>query len=121
MVIARRPPMLYPEPDGSPVSRLFGSFLVLASLFLVGVFLRDAYRDQQARAWPAIPCTILASSVEEQPGESPYRFHILYRYAWRGRRFVGHSHRRVSHRSSDIAVVERLVRAYPQDAVRSCF
>src|SRR4051812_29236878 len=113
--------MLHPEPDGSVGSKLFGLFLVVLGLLGCGLIGWDAYRDWLARDWPAVPCTVVASGVEEQNGDRPYRFRILYRYDWRGRPLVGRTYRRSVHASFDIVEIERVVRTYPADARRACF
>lgn len=113
--------MLHPEPDGSRGSKLFALFLGLTGVLACGMMMRDAYRAWRSRDWPAVPCTILASAVEEQNGERPYRLHLLYRYQWRGRQHIGKTLRKGAYVSSNVADIERLVRAYPKDAGRICF
>src|SRR4051794_11885467 len=101
--------MLHPEPDGSRGSKLFGLALALMGSIVCGMMARDTCRAWRSRGWPAVPCTILASAVEVQNGERPYRLHLLYRYQWRGRRHVGRTLRKDACDSANIADIERLV------------
>lgn len=113
--------MIHPSPDGSRGSQLYGLFLILMVLFLGGVLARDGYRAWRIQNWPAVPCTIVASGVEERGGAEPYDFRVLYRYAWNGRPHVGAVYRAGGWGSADLAEVERLARAFPAHAARTCY
>jgi hypothetical protein len=113
-------PMIAP-PVGSREGKFLALFFAAIGLLVGGMLAKDARRAWESRAWPSVPCTIVASGVQEQGGETPYRLHVLFRYEWQGRRYVSQSYRERPQTSADIAEVERLARAYPVDARRSCF
>jgi hypothetical protein len=112
---------MYFHPTGSRSDKVIGSVLILAALGLAGFALYTAYRWTVALGWPAVPCTIVASGVQELGGETPYRFQVAYEYAWNGQNLVGRVFREDDHGTTDIAAADQLVRAFPVGVRRTCF
>jgi hypothetical protein len=112
---------MYYQPTGGRSDKVVGSVLILAALGLAGFALYTAYRWTVALGWPAVPCTIVASGVQELGGETPYRFQVAYEYAWNGQNLAGRVFRDDEHGTSDIAEADRLARAFPVGARRTCF
>src|SRR4051812_37257189 len=117
----RPPAMFIHPPEGSREGKLFGLFFLMFVIGLGSLAIYAAYRIVLSYHWPAVPCAILASTVRENGGEKPYSFQVRYRYSWGGQRFEGGTLRRDFHATSDLAEVERLARAYPANARRTCY
>src|SRR5687768_12791408 len=115
---------MYPHPDGSRGSLLFG-LCMAGFLGMLAVFIfRDGREARRAAAWPAVPCEVVASGVEETPDdEHPYRLQVTYRYEWNGRRLTSDRVRmgKWGITSEDIAEIERRVRALPPGAKATCY
>jgi hypothetical protein len=97
--------------------------LILASPFLCIACwaLFTAARWSLARSWPAVPCVISASSVEEVGGNRPYVFSVRYRYTWAGGQYEGWTDQKDFKGSSDIADAERRARAFPTGSHCVCY
>ena len=74
-----------------------------------------------SRHWPAVPCTIESSFVQDVGGPTPYVFRVSYRYEWFGKPYEGRIYREDSGRSHNIAEASRLTRAFPVGSQRVCY
>src|SRR5262249_25247760 len=88
---------------------------------LAGWAASDAVRWWLARSWPAVPCVIVRSWVEEVPGDKPYVFRVTYCYTLVGRQYDGRIYQEDYHGSTDLAEAERLARALPTGSQRVCY
>jgi hypothetical protein len=113
--------MFFYHPTGGRSDKIVGAFLILAALGMAGFGAYAAYRWFLSRNWPAVPCVIMASRVQEVGGESPYQFEVKYKYSWQGRDFLGNHFREGTESTSDIAEVDRLARSHPVGGRLTCF
>ncbi len=74
--------------------------------------------------WPVLDCTILSSTVEENPGapehEEPYAFRVRYRWATDFSEGTSDVYRHGYYGSSDIGEALRLAQRYPEGAQVPC-
>jgi hypothetical protein len=80
-----------------------------------------AVRWTLARSWPAVPCVITRSSVEDTRGDKPYEVRVTYRYIWTGRPYEGRVYKEDYSGSYDIADADRIVRAFPVGSHPACY
>jgi hypothetical protein len=73
------------------------------------------------RYWPAVPCLIETSFVEELGGDKPYVFKVHFRYERAGKKYEGRIFKDSVARSHDIAEVDRLARLFPAGSHRVCY
>jgi len=103
------------------LSLFFFAFFAMGSLFEV-LILRDFARAAGQRRWEKVPCTIVASEVQERHGsEEPYVFAVRYRYEHKGRVHEGSVYQRGYHGSGGYSKTEELVRKYPADTSTWCY
>lgn len=90
---------------GKAVGTLFfGLFFLMGAIFVVLV-LGEAIKQTAPWFWPAVPCTIISSGVEETgDDENPYRSAVGYTYHFEGR---AHSGDRLSINTSGTAGFDR--------------
>lgn len=115
--------------SGSKGGRLYlaliGLMLALAGGFFCWLMARSYERAHAMRAWPEVPCTILASSVEERridPNGAPeFRFSVQYGYEWQDQAWTStHWTWRESPWSSRRDDATKLVAEHPQGARKVC-
>jgi hypothetical protein len=78
-------------------------------------------RWAMVRGWPAVPCLILSSRVDQNWRNDRYVVHVTYRYLWEGREYVGRMLRQDYSGSWDLAAADRLMRSFPAGAARVCY
>jgi hypothetical protein len=89
--------------------------------FITGWAAYTAVRWSLARSWPAVPCVISTSWVEEVSGDKPYIFRVSYRYTRAGKEYEGLTYQEDRKGSSDIAEADRLARAFPAGSNSICY
>ena len=63
-------------------------FLAMGIFFLV-LFTKAIFRDVQAHFWKSAEAVVISSAVaEDAEKDTPYRFDVLYRYAFGGRNYI---------------------------------
>jgi hypothetical protein len=105
---------------GAASMKALGMFLALLAWGMAGFAAYTAVLWARARSWPAVPCVITASLVDEHRGRKPYHFRVAYRYERSGRWHDGRVYREDYKGSEDVAEADRLARAYPVGARRVC-
>jgi hypothetical protein len=96
-------------------------FLIAVAWGIAGWAAYTAVRWSLARYWPAVPCVVTGSVVQDVSRERPYRFQVAYRYSWAGRVYDGSTYREECGGSADIAEADRLARAFPIGTHRICY
>jgi hypothetical protein len=109
----RLPPIL--------VACSFHMLLVIAPLGIAGWATYTAVRWSLARTWPAVPCVITSSLVNEVSRDNPYVFRVAYRYSRAGEWYDGRTYREEYRGSPNIAEADALARAFPIGAQRVCY
>ncbi len=112
---------------------IFGKlFMTLFLLPFLGVGLWLSYQVLESfwyhldsYSWPQLTCTILSSSVEENPGapeaDQAYIFHVRYRFEADGVEGTSEIYQPGYNGSSDIGSALRLARAFPVGAEVPCY
>ncbi len=108
--------------------KIFTSLFLLpflgVGLWLTYQFLESFWYQLDSYTWPTLTCTIVASSVEENPGapeaDQAYIFHVRYRFEADGVEGSSEIYRPGYSGSSDIGSALRLARAYPVGAEVPC-
>jgi Protein of unknown function (DUF3592) len=113
--------MLIYHPTGGRSDKIVGAFLILVALGMAGFGIYTAYRWILSQDWPAVPCVITASRVQEVGGDKPYQFEVQYTYSWQGRDFLGNSFREGAEAMTDIAEADRMARSHPVGARLTCY
>jgi len=78
-----------PRTNAGCVALFFSIFLLAGLACLIVFFVRPMLKVQQARSWPAIPCTVISSQLRSDRGDdgTTYSVDILYRYTVNGKEY----------------------------------
>jgi len=105
--------------------RILGTvfFLLFAGLgfFFTVLLARQLYRDGQTYRWPAVPCVILESAINDQGGNSPYAVHVHYQYEWRGSSHSSQQFATQTKAFSDYSKAQRLIDRFRADSKSLCY
>jgi hypothetical protein len=108
-------------PDAPGERWACGLLVVLPFLVVGGGAACEAARKTLNDRREAVPCVILDSRVEEDEEGRHHAFAVSYRYRWSGVEYVGSTYAEGYRGDWDIAEADRLARAYPVAAERSCY
>jgi len=101
---------------------LFFLFFFAIGSFIAWIFAGQLNRVAGQRTWKKVPCTILASEVQQgEDGGGPYVFVVRYRYEFEGRQHEGSGIQRGYAGSSEYSETQKLVQEYPAGASTSCY
>jgi hypothetical protein len=98
-------------------------FFVMGSVFLYGVFLRPAWKMLNARAWPAVPCVVIASEVKSHSDSdgTTYSVNIFYSYVFQDREHKANQYHFMGGSSSGYEGKRAVVARYPPGAKAVCY
>ncbi len=102
----------------------FCSLFVLIGLgLLYPLFVRPLVRMQQAQHWPAVPCTILASSVQSHDSDdgTTYSVDILFAYDYQHVTYRSNRYSFGSGSSSGHSGKQAIVQQYPVGSQHTCY
>jgi hypothetical protein len=111
-------------------SATFGALLLFGIFMLVGVgvsfptLILPARRISNARSWPAVPCTIVSSRVQEHRGSKgsrTYSADILYRYTFNGHEYRSNQFGAANYSTSDRDGVAAEVRRFRPHGKATCY
>jgi hypothetical protein len=71
--------------------------------------------------WPVVACEIQASAVVDGTSKDRRVVQVAYRYVWQGRAYTGRTIQKDGNGSYELDEAERLARAYPVGARRTCY
>ncbi len=98
----------------------FSVFLVMGAIFTI-IVLGEALREAAVWFWPEVPCTVLASGVEETGDDSePYRATVVFEYEVDGRSYSGQKVTRAAASSSSYDTARRTSDRYPPGTATTC-
>jgi hypothetical protein len=98
----------------------FGVFFAMGMLFVV-LILGEALKQLEPWWWPEVPCTVVASSVEESDDEeSPYSASVRYRYEFEGREHQGSRVSRGEGGTASYDSARNTALRYPAGAAATC-
>jgi len=102
------------------LTAFFLVFFVTGSIFTIFI-LGEAARVSAVWFWPEVPCTILASGVEETGDDSnPYQPSIHFEYQIDGRNYEGHNVSRGDTSTSSYDKARRPADLYPPGSRTTC-
>lgn len=110
----------------------WGSRIVMTASALIFIFFSgpvekriagDYLAGLRTRSWAATPCTILQSSVQQDPGRSgtPYSFSVRYSYEFAGVPHVGTRYELSDGSGSDVTPFQRRLALYPAGRRATCY
>jgi hypothetical protein len=102
------------------LSLFFLFFFAMGSLFEAFI-LREFGRAAGQRSWKRVPCTIVASEVQEVGGESPYAAAISYQYDYGDRRHSGSAYKRGRSACDTYSGAQKVVQKYPVGRATVCY
>jgi hypothetical protein len=106
---------------GKEVTMRWCLFMVACAWGLAAWIGYMGLRDFSTHSWPAVPCLIESSFVQDVGGDTPYAFRVSYRYELAGKQYEGRNYNEHGMRSHDIAVIDRLSRSFPIGSERVCY
>lgn len=101
----------------------FALFAAAGLAFLVPFFILPLWRMQQARAWPAVPCTVLSSSVQTHDGDDgdTYSIDILFEYEYGGVSYRSNRYSFATGSSSGYRGKQDVVNQHPPGMRTTCY
>jgi hypothetical protein len=102
------------------LSLFFAVFFAMGSFFEIFI-IHEFTRAMSQRSWTQVPCTVVASEVQERSGESAYVFAVRYQYGYGGQRFDGSTYRRSYTTSGTYSDAQALVQRYSVAQAAVCY
>lgn len=108
---------------GKIVGTIFGLVFLLAGLAFTGLIASEAWKVLETwTSWKEVSCEILtASASTDGDAESPYEFHVSYRYSFGGKSFTGRAFRTSGGGFDEYRPVQLLLLHDPPGSRHSCW
>jgi len=101
----------------------FAAFFVMGGAFFYFAFLRSALNVLAARHWPAVPCTVLRSAVEQHRSDDGYTYsiEIAFQYEYAGRTYTAETYSFAAASTGGRTGKEVVVRNHPPGKQTTCY